>query len=188
MVSIPIEPEDDELYELVWKSGYRIIRMVRKNEPYNFAPLVRDMTKGDFVIRITADNPLLDPSLVKKLVVSFPSVTFGASGIATRSDFYPYDTQGFPWGMDAEVFYVSALRASFIDKMYKSSKVRIMQPAVQCAPGLNLTVDWPHDLLWIYSVEQSFREHAISLTYENIAKWWNERGRDGLLSEVNRDQ
>lgn len=113
--------------------------------------------KTDPIIRITADCPLVDPQLINEAILKYKS---GEWDFITTSN-------GFPDGMDIEVFSIQLLSEAWhkaITKeekehvciyMYNSSKFRIKR--MECRHNVpKLSVDTQKDLNRVIEIYQKF--------------------------------
>lgn len=110
------------------------------------------------VVRLTADCPLLDPSVIDKVVQAF------------RAGYYDYVSNvvppTYPDGLDTEVFRVDALERAWREALVKSDREHVTpyiaeQPDLfrlgnvsypQDLSGLRWTVDRPEDLEFVRRV------------------------------------
>ena len=71
---------------------------------------------ADYLIRITGDCPLVDPSLVSTLIDFFLNDNFDHCGIATGAGFAQEGFIGrFPDGLDTEIFTLNALKTAWLE-------------------------------------------------------------------------
>lgn len=119
--------------------------------------------KAKNIIRITADCPLVDYRLIKKLINFFFKSNYDHAGIATGAGVSNLKCNKFPDGMDAECFKFSALKIAwekakkkldrehvtpYIWKNKKKFKVGILIPKKNYS-YYRLTIDNDEDLKFI---------------------------------------
>lgn len=94
---------DDALVSIAEKNKIKVYRGSLGNVLERYAEATSDLDSEDVVVRVTADNPLVDSEFVQSILIAF----FESSSdyMATNS---PID--GLPYGMSAEVMTVKALR------------------------------------------------------------------------------
>ena len=169
-MSIPIEEADDELAVLVQAWGFDAVRKVEKRHPYNFTSIVGDMNYNDYVVRLTADNPVVDLGLIDELMNFYLPIHNAYSGACTRSDFYGYNPGQYPWGMDVELFKVSSLRLYNLRDLYEGMRIATLYPNEIPPSGLSVTMDWYHDYMWIQSFVLSMELNNCVLSYGFIVQ------------------
>jgi spore coat polysaccharide biosynthesis protein SpsF len=99
--------EDNEIIEFLKKSNIDYFRGSSSNVLERYYQCAKNFS-FDIIIRITADNPLIDPTIVDLAIEKFISNSFD----------YLTNTRKrtFPYGTEVEVFTFSAL-----EKVYKNS-------------------------------------------------------------------
>lgn len=102
-VATTVNKEDDKIVELAQKYDIPFIRGSENNVLSRFEE-VSKITDSDVFVRITADDPLLDPEVTGKVIKEFILGDYDyVSNIIERS---------WPRGMDTEVFSRKALERS----------------------------------------------------------------------------
>ena len=71
------------------------------------------MFGGDPVVRVTADCPLVDPSLLATLMTEYETGNYDHIGVATGAGALFLDTGRYPDGLDAECFSFAALERAW---------------------------------------------------------------------------
>lgn len=118
--------------------------------------------KADYIVRVTADCPLIDSELVGKLIRNFTSGNYDYAGIAAGAGASTLNINRFPQGLDAEIFSFGALKTAwgnakdplerehataYIWKRPKKFRIGPPQvPDVDHSMYYRLTLDWPEDL------------------------------------------
>lgn len=97
---------DDYLSRIIEEAGHRVIRGPLDDVLGRFVLATNDMEPNDWCVRITADNPFPDAEFIHHLVEKFAH-----SGLdyASSEDLFG---QHLPYGLSAEIFTVSRLRAA----------------------------------------------------------------------------
>ncbi|HET9505179.1 MAG TPA: glycosyltransferase family protein [Hymenobacter sp.] len=150
IVATTTQPLDDPLAALATRLGVGVFRGDEQDVLGRFAGALAQA--GDFqtVVRLTADNPALDPAFIDAAV---------AHHLATRAD-YTY-TNGLPLGANIEVISTTALQKAHREATQpderehvtpylrrRSELFRLETLALNVPPavaGLRLTVDYPSD-------------------------------------------
>lgn len=129
--------------------------------------------RGDIIVRITADCPLVDPALVDRVVETLQHE--GADYVSNTAP------PTFPDGLDVEAFTIAALSQAWRDATTAFDREHVT-PFMKCAPTLrriNLTnatdlsagrwtVDEPEDLAVIQGVFDHFAPHT-DFGWEQVA-------------------
>ena len=172
VVSVPLEPADAGLADLLQRAGLSVQRMVWKSETYNLAPFMEDMDGDDRIVRVTADCPFVDPALMS-LVLEATSAGV-ADVVATRTDRWFYAT-AYPPGYDVECFSVRALRTHGGDMtaVWTEGKGHILNADPACQPGLSVTVDYAHDLLWVRTIWDYLNGNVAYQTVRDMWSRWS---------------
>ncbi len=102
-----VHPTDDLLAETAAGYGLRVVRGSLEDPLARFALATDDLTDGDLVVRLTADNTVPDSSFIKELAAEL--VRLDVPYLRTDS---PRD--GLPYGVSGEIFTVEALRAAHL--------------------------------------------------------------------------
>jgi len=103
VLATSVDPSDDVLAGIAARAGVHVFRGDLTDVLARFVACAADLADDDIVVRMTADNPVPDVDLVRRLVAAF--VEQDASYLTTR---WPDD--GLPYGVGGEVFTVAALR------------------------------------------------------------------------------
>lgn len=163
-------PEDD-IIPIIVGSMERV--SVFRGDPENVYCRVRAAAIAygvDYIVRITADCPLVDPDIIAKTVVP---VLFGREYAASR-----LNPDAYPDGLDVEVFGLSSMttanvpdRAEDITQGIKANCADpYALPLTHYGPLGNRrwTLDTPADLKFIQDVYDRF---GIKFTWEDVLRW-----------------
>jgi len=79
------------------------------------------------IVRITADNPLIDPSIIDFCIDEFQKKDFDyvSNAISKKNDIWEYDLNGFPYGMTVEVFSFISLEKAWKNAKLNSEKEHV---------------------------------------------------------------
>jgi len=107
IVAIPDQPEDHLLAQQLIDAGLNICRGPLEDVLGRFLLATKDLDEDAICVRMTCDNPLPDADFVEEVIAHY--VASGARYLA-----YGNDGQWLPYGLSAEVFRVSDLRAAAV--------------------------------------------------------------------------
>ena len=97
IVAIPKKKKDDQLYRILIKNNYKVFRGDENNVLKRYYNCAKKFDLKN-ILRITGDNPLVDPKLVDKIIGIYQRKNFDyVSNIEKRT---------FPKGLDVEVSLV----------------------------------------------------------------------------------
>ena len=150
VVATTTQPLDDPLATLATQLGVGVFRGDEQDVLGRFAGALVEAEPADVIVRLTADNPAIDPTFLDATV---------AHHLATGAD-YTY-TSGLPLGTNLEVINASALRRAHREARQPDEREHVtpylrrhlelfrletlpltVPPAVA---ALRLTVDYPSD-------------------------------------------
>jgi len=151
IIATTIEPSDDVIEKWCHENGVLCFRGSENDvldRYYNAASLFG----LDVIVRLTADNPFVDPKIVDMLITSL--FCFDKEYVTMR-----LKTNTWPYGLDAEVFTYKALKENWekSHELYHREHVttyikdnptqfRILEiPLDQSLAHIRLTVDYPKD-------------------------------------------
>ncbi len=104
VIATTIDKEDDPLIDWCKKNGKSYFRGDLTNVLSRFY-YCANQYQADHIVRVTSDNPLVDPFLVEQTLKHY---------FKTKSDYCANNiVKSFPHGLDVEVFSFESLRASF---------------------------------------------------------------------------
>lgn len=101
VVATSVEPTDDPIAEWCCGQNVDLYRGPLENVLKRYVDCA-DQIAADVVVRVTADCPLLDPEVSNEVLEAF---------LRSQSDYCTL-AQGYPDGLDTQVFGVSALRSA----------------------------------------------------------------------------
>ena len=145
------EPADDPVAELGRSLGVQVVRGSESDVLGRYLQAAEE-SGADVIVRVTADNPLVDPKLVDHMVE-----TFAAGGVDHLSAF---ERHTYPYGVGCAVFSRQALqsvagttdtqdREHVEPAMLRSDAVRtgyMQAPDALNRPEIMVTVDHPFEL------------------------------------------
>jgi spore coat polysaccharide biosynthesis protein SpsF len=150
LVATTTQPLDDPLAALAARLGIGVFRGDEQDVLGRFSGALMHAGSFDTVVRLTADNPAIDPAFIDAAV---------AHHLATRAD-YTY-TSGLPLGTNIEVVSAQALRRAHQEatqpderehvtpylrrhpELFRLETLALAVPPAVAA--LRLTVDYPSD-------------------------------------------
>ena len=168
MVATTTQPLDDDLAALAERLGTGVFRGHEQDVLSRFAGALAQAGPAGTVVRLTADNPALDPTFLDAAVTHH---------LATKAD-YTYTT-GLPLGTNIEVIGAEALRRAHREasqpderehvtpylrrhpELFRLETLALTVPPAVAA--LRLTVDYPSDYAFL-SLLFSALGPAFSLT------------------------
>lgn len=156
VVAIPQGTKDDGLYAYLHSLGVKAFRG-NENDVLNRFYQVTQQYPSQVIIRVTADNPLVDPKVLDETIEYFE-----------KEKVHYARTSGFPLGIGAEVFTVSLLKEANENAMsaYEREHVTPYMYTTQKSCGvynskideshLRLTVDTEIDLTLMRKIYAHF--------------------------------
>jgi spore coat polysaccharide biosynthesis protein SpsF len=154
LVATTTQPLDDELAALASQLNVGLFRGDEHDVLGRFAGALAQVEPAETVVRLTADNPALDPAFLDAAV---------AHHLATGAD-YTYTT-GLPLGTNIEVISAAALRRAHVEATQPDERehvtpylrrhpelFRLETLPLAVAPAvaaLRLTVDYPSDYAFL---------------------------------------
>ena len=112
VIATSVQPENDEMYEYLKSIGVEVFRGPEDDVLKRFV-MVAEKYKPDIIVRITGDEPLIDPFLVDKVIQEH--IDSGADYTSTKEYKKGEYIRTVPMGLDSEVFSTQGLMK--IDKM-----------------------------------------------------------------------
>ncbi len=175
VVATTEQKEDDVIVELVKRREIKYFRGSKKDVLDRYYQCAK---KFDFseIVRITADNPLIDYEIVDMVVEHFKSKNYDYITIDRPqvSTFH----QTYPWGYNVEVFTFSALenawknaklaseREHVTPYFYKNNEI-FKQTSIENSEDLsrfNCTVNTKYDLELIQKIYSDIKKRPILLS------------------------
>jgi len=140
VVATSVENRDTPLASYVTSSGYDVFRGSETDVLDRYYQAAR-AHNAQVVVRITADCPLIDPSIVDRVVNEFVR-----SDVAYASNVNP---PTYPDGLDVEVFSFGALRDAWGRATTSFDREHVTPYIRQAGSGLNVAGDVNHsDKRW----------------------------------------
>ena len=153
-------PENDKLQSFVETLGYRCTRGSEKNVLNRFYESAK-FTNADAIVRITADCPLIDPTLVDECIKNFKNL---------KVDYFSNtDPRTYPDGLDISVMTFESLKRanneanSEFDREHVTSFIRRSENFSKSSlkftedlSSLRWTVDEPEDFLLVKNIFDYF--------------------------------
>ncbi len=205
IVATTLKEEDELVYKLSKKWGFESFRGSELNVLDRFYQAVKNK-KPTWVVRVTSDCPLLDPSLVDKIILFAQNNTFDyvSNSLIER----------FPDGQDVEVFKFSALKKTWENAKLTSEKEHVTPYIRNNANGkgenlftiknydckedfshIRMTIDEPRDFNLIQNLiknlgtEKTWLEYTEFIIENNLTKINDQIIRnEGFLKSLNNDK
>lgn len=179
------------------KSDSKIVDFCKKNHIEVFRGPEKDVLEryykcakyygADYVIRVTADCPLIDPLLIDKLIRSFFAGNFDYRGTATGAGVATPKFRQFkyPQGLDCEIFTIGALESAYLSaknplerehvtvyiwKRPKKFRLGVPISPKQDYSHIRLTVDWKEDLELVRKIYQKLYNHNQYFGFADVIK------------------
>ncbi len=159
IVAIPKKSKDDKLYKILVKNNYKVFRGSENNVLKRYCDCATKFSIYN-ILRITGDNPLVDPNLVDKVVDIYQKKNFDyISNIEKRT---------FPKGLDIEVFSHKALQQAYLKTNSKFDKEHVTPylrrnlskrynyVSKEDFSSIRITLDTIHDLNLIKKIYYKF--------------------------------
>ena len=173
IVAIPKNKKNNKLNNFLNKKKYHVFRGSEKYVLKRFFNAAK-LYKADIVVRITGDCPLIEPSIVDKVIQLYERKKVDyCSNVNPRT---------FPKGLDVEVFSRKALEFSFKEAkknedfehvntvMRKSKKIKKANLfSKKKLSNIRITLDEKIDLQVIKKVLNYFKNN-LNFTYKELSK------------------
>lgn len=171
VVATSKEPSDDLTVEVLREAGIRCIRGSLNNVLDRFCLATQDLTAGDMVVRLTADNLFPDGEFIEELIRQFTDENLKYLGTQSPLD-------GLPYGLSAEIFYVDALRlanevaTSSVDREHVTPWIKRNYGINIFMPNINMG-----NLAWLRCTMDSFQDYlrvtrVFSLVENPVTEKW----------------
>ena len=160
VVATSTNPEDKKLVDFCKTNNIEVFKGSQNDVLDRYFKCAKKY-HAKFIVRITADCPLIDPQLIDKLIRKFFKGRYDYIGIAIGGGVVASKIYRFPQGLDAEIFTFNALRKAWkeavdpVDRehvsvfIWQNPKQFKLGPALAASrdySNYRLTVDWPEDL------------------------------------------
>ena len=165
--------EDDILCDIVEKLGYQVVRGSETDVLDRFWNAANH-TSADAIVRVTGDCPIVDPSLVDKVIELF----LNSNAVYVSN----IDPPTFPDGLDVEVFARSALEdaqysaSSDFDREHVTAFIRngtftkLNLKNLHDTSEFRLTLDEHDDIILLRKVFENFQPN-IHFSCEQVEKY-----------------
>lgn len=178
VVACPEGPKDEEIVRIAAQAGVRCIRGSETDVLGRYLLAAR-ATEADVIVRLTADCPLLDSSLIDACIELRQ-----AKGAQYASNVHPRRT--FPRGLDCEVLtrrtleYVASKATSAQDREHVTTYIREASPlrfhrvSLVCPRGYShnqWSVDTAEDLERVRTIYRHFWNRDFDFTWEEALKF-----------------
>jgi len=192
VIATTILPQDDAIEDLAKRIGVDYFRGSSEDSLGRFFECAK-LFKPDIIVRITGDNPLIDPKLVDKVIEAC---------ISNKSDYASNMIhRTYPLGYLAEAMTFSTLES--LHKTQKDSKSRehitwhirqnprlyriseVFAPENMIAPDWKLDVDYEEDLELIKEIFNKLYRPDSYIPYEKVYKLINENKK---MLDINKQK
>lgn len=169
MVATTLASDDDATEQIAKKLGLTIYRGKEDDVLDRFYQAAKN-EQCDYIVRITADCPLIDPVIIDKVI----EIAIGGNYDYTSNTLHPT----YPDGTDVEVFKFSALQKAWKEAIQPSDREHVT-PYIWRNSSYN-----DQSKFTSYSVENQINFSAIRITvdelvdFELIKKLMEELGTD----------
>ena len=178
--------EDNETVKFLEKNNIEYFR----GEPTNVLDRYFECAKkinADIVVRMTADNPLMDPDVIDRVIQHYTENDFDY--IANNNP------RTYPYGMDVEVFSFNALEKAWLKSTLPSEKEHVTGYIInneifkkdnvsleEDFSNIRITVDRTRDLELIREIYSRIKDRPILI--KHVKKLYEEKPE---LFRVNED-
>ena len=175
VVITSINSKDDILVEYLEKNNWKYFR----GDENDVLKRYLDATikfGGDYIVRVTADNPLLDPAIIDKVILTTTKnkADYGSNNLI----------KSYPYGYYVEVISRKTLEeienkaSSLMDREHvtlfihknkeKFKIINILAPAKLSHPDWRLTVDTSEDLELIKKIFENLYSENMPIKYKDV--------------------
>jgi spore coat polysaccharide biosynthesis protein SpsF len=170
VIATTIKPEDDKITSLCHDYGWNFFRGSENDVLDRYYQAAREY-QAKTIVRITSDCPLIEPTIVDKLLVKFST---SEPDIDYVSNIFPRRT--YPRGLDTEVMSFSALERCWKEELNPAYREHVT-PYIHHNPdrfrisemnhtrdlsSMRWTVDTPEDFEFVIRVYQYLGEERFS--------------------------
>ena len=187
VVATTIEPADDVLSTWCAENSLPVFRGSVDDVLDRFWQCAR-IYKAEFIVRVTADDPLKDPEIIKtalELCASAPEVDYASNTLQPT----------YPEGLDIEVVRYGALERAANEATLPSEREHVMPyiwkhpnrfelRSFSMKPDLShwrWTVDKPADLEMIRRIFTQFSDQPL-VGYRDVISWLNDHPETLLIN------
>ena len=181
------QPEEDVLVELGRKVGVTVFRGHPTDLLDRYTNAAR-MSNADIVVRIPADNPLIHPEEVDRIIAYFIE-----SGVDYACNMFNFLDNGYPDGLGAEVFSMASLDEmhrtvrdpnvrEHIGIHFRDHPERYRLGSAQCPepfrrPDIVLDVNTPEDYIFIKKLYDELGKPDWFINIHEIMPWFDRQNR-----------
>jgi len=108
VVATSTNPEDKKLVDFCKTNNIEVFKGSENDVLDRYYQCAKKY-HADFIVRITADCPLIDPSLIKKLILVFKGRNLDYLAISTGAGVSHLNVNKYPQGLDCEIFTFPSL-------------------------------------------------------------------------------
>jgi spore coat polysaccharide biosynthesis protein SpsF len=152
---------------------------------------------GDPVLRITADCPLIDPSLIQRVIDEYDTGGYDHVGVATGAGAVGLQEGRFPDGLDGECFSFAALERAWReatdprDREHVTRYIWKNRDLFRCGDfksdrnygPLRLTVDHREDFYLVTKIYEALYSPIRPFSFEEVVRFLDDNAE---LAEVNQ--
>ena len=184
VVATPDTPEDQALTEVASRAGVSVFRGAEHDLVDRYYQAAKAFDAG-LVVRICADNPVIEPAEIDRIVTHHWRVSSDFS-----SNVQNIDDNGYPDGIGAEVFSLSTLEYlwrhvtdpsnrehphSFVYQHPERFRIgTVLCPAEFRRPDLKLDVNTPDELSYVRAIYEYCYPRNPRFHITDIVKWHDE--------------
>jgi spore coat polysaccharide biosynthesis protein SpsF len=194
VIATSLNPEDDILQEFCLEFDVKLFRGSNEDVLGRFTSALGDGFEGN-VLRVTADCPFVDPTLIDMAYEKFIKLNLDHLGIATGAGVANQNSFKYPDGLDSEWMTGRALyKADFeahraLDREHVTSyiwgnpgafKLGLLEPESDYS-DVKLTVDTPTDLNNMNALAHLLGENFMDFGLDKLASTYRKGILDGKL-------
>ena len=169
IVAIPKKRQDDVLYNILKKNNFKVFRGSEKNVLSRYYQCAKKFS-SEIIVRITADNPLIDPNIVDNVINQFLKNSFDYITNA--------NPRTYPYGTEVEVFSFQALEEAsnnaekpsereHVTPYFQNNRDKFKISAMKYSENishLRWTVDRENDLKFVRKIVSRIKKRPILMT------------------------
>lgn len=153
---------------------------------------------ADPVVRVTADCPLLDPTVVERLILLYSSGGYDYARVAAGTAAQVAGVPGYPDGLDAECFSFAALELAWLEASSPDDREHVTpflwrnRERLECglleAPtdlsGLRWTVDYAEDFELVSHVFEALLQEGLAFGYQDVLRFLSDNRELGMVNRA----
>ncbi len=177
VVATTIAEEDDTLADWITEQGVAFCFRGSENDVLDRFYQCAKLHNADLIVRVTADDPLKDPTIIQKAIDFFlfdPSLDYCSNTIKPT----------YPEGLDIEVFKYAAIERAWRDALLPSEREHVTPYIWKNINLFNIlnfeykrnlsswrwTVDKPDDLKFINKILHHFKDDPL-VNFEDVIQY-----------------